>query len=80
MRETLCLCHGGCGNFLILDKYFRLYKDAVVLDICKEGPEYVANRVVRGSGVEMQKEYGVNIMNGHAGVLFYLLQSNLDIL
>lgn len=75
LRNTLCLCHGVCGNLLILEKYLKQYPDPEVEKICKDGYCYVCNNFSSQNLKIIQEKYGVGLMTGYSGILLYLLIS-----
>ena len=63
-KADLCLCHGLCGNSLILDIYRKWSGEKIV---CKNMNESENNKILT------REWYDPGFMNGYTGIGYYLL-------
>lgn len=67
LRKELCLCHGTCGNMLILDAYKKL--------IDEEKKEYTGINITKNGGdnILTREWFQPGLMNGYTGIGYYLM-------
>lgn len=68
LREGMCLCHGSCGNVLLLSGYDG-DSQAVM-----EYHAYICRSMLEGHAFLPQEKYHPGIMNGYMGVAYYMLK------
>ncbi len=68
LREGMCLCHGSCGNVLLLSEYDKDSQAA------RESDSYICRKVMKGDAFLPQEEYHPGIMNGYMGAAYYMLK------
>lgn len=86
LRDGLCLCHGSCGNILLLKEYLRyLQKTALseqdkkmyqaLWQRTKQYDQYITEKLLAEEHpLLIQEELNPGLMNGVSGVIYYLLK------
>ncbi len=67
MREGLCLCHGSCGNLLMLKKYADVMEDKEMKKRILEYAGQLASLIEKEEWL-LQEKYNPGLMNGYTGV------------
>lgn len=69
LREGMCLCHGSCGNVLLLAEY------AGESQIVQDYDAYICGKLSDGGFTFLaQERYNPGLMNGFAGTVYYMLK------
>lgn len=69
LREGMCLCHGSCGNVLLLMEYNS------DLQAVKDYDAYIRGKLLEDTYTFLaQEQYNPGLMNGFGGVVYYLLK------
>ena len=69
LREGMCLCHGSCGNVLLLMEYNS------DLQAVKDYDAYIRGKLLEDTYTFLaQERYNPGLMNGFGGVVYYLLK------
>ena len=68
LREGMCLCHGSCGNVLLLSEY------AGDSQTVREYDAYICREMLKDYTFLPQEEHHPGIMNGYMGVAYYMLK------
>lgn len=68
LREGMCLCHGSCGNVLLLSEYDKDSRAVQAYDA------YICGKMLDGYTFLPQEEYHPGLMNGFMGVAYYMLK------
>ena len=67
MREGLCLCHGSCGNLLMLKKYADYMEDQEMKKRILAYTGQLAYLIEKGEWL-LQEQYNPGLMNGYTGI------------
>lgn len=67
LREELCICHGTCGNILILDAYKKFNKES------KQEYEQTNGKQTQENNILTKEWFQPGLMNGYAGIGYYLM-------
>lgn len=68
LREGMCLCHGSCGNVLLLSEYDGDSRAVRAYDA------YICRKMLQDDTFLPQEDYHPGIMNGYMGVAYYMLK------
>ncbi len=67
LRKELCLCHGVCGNLLIISAYEKDKRIKHYYDIDKEKGKNIGNNILT------KEWFNPGLMNGYTGIGYYFL-------
>lgn len=71
LRDGMCLCHGSCGNVLLLAEYegesraVKTYDSYICEKLSADGFSFLA-----------QERYNPGLMNGYLGAVYYAIKRN----
>lgn len=73
LREGMCLCHGSCGNVLLLLEYEQRAKKGVAEGNKYDG--YICGELQKALFQFLPQEYfNPGLMSGMSGIVFYMLK------
>ncbi len=75
-RDEMCLCHGVCGNLLILRKYEQSFGADQISVSLREAADYVSERLSQRTADKILESEWCHpgFMNGYVGIGWYLLE------
>lgn len=75
-RKGMCLCHGSCGNYMILKAYYKKYKEEGVIEKINNFVETLIENILEDKLQLMPREkYSIGFMNGYLGIGYFLAKT-----
>lgn len=73
-RKGYCLCHGNCGNMESMRQYLKKHRDEETEVLCNSFVKRLTENILNGEDCFMPQEKTPGLMNGLAGIGYFLLE------